>query len=99
MADNIDVHFEPPTGRLFLSCGDEAFARIRDAVCAEAAVGRIVAESSVPVRYIEIEAVPPDGERIGPVRSALFLLGCALVVCAMLFVFITGLSAIVSWFR
>jgi hypothetical protein len=98
VANDIEVHFDPVRGYLSLSCGCEAFVRLRDAVCAEGAVQDIVRASGAEVREIEIALVPAVTERVGRLRSGLFLLGCSLAGFAVVFVFVTGVVTIARWF-
>jgi hypothetical protein len=59
MGDSIEVHFDPRRGELTLTCGDEAFARVRNAVIAEAAVAELIEGRLAAVQRIEIEVWPP----------------------------------------
>jgi hypothetical protein len=99
VTDDIEVHFDPGRGELSLSCGDEAFTRVRDAVVAAADLGD-AAINGVPagVRAIVVDRVPPPRSP-ARLRDRLALLGCGVVGFAVLFVLVVGLGTIAGWVR
>ena len=99
MADDIEVHYDPRRGELSLSCGDKAFARVREAVISAADLGAAPIDG-VPagVRVIVVGEVRP-AKPTGRLRDRLALLGCGLVGFAVLFVLVIGLGTIAGWVR
>jgi hypothetical protein len=98
LADDIEVHYDPRRGELSLSCGNTAFARLRSAVIAEAAVDKIILGTSDHIRHIEITSVPvvqPPARFID--RTG--LLACGVLGFVLLFVLLVGASTIVGWIR
>jgi hypothetical protein len=98
VGDDIEVHYDSKPGEVFLSCGSEAFARLREAVLVEAQVAEVVDSPVTNVRLIEIVAAPS----LRPPKrwhDRLALLGCGLAGFVIMFVFIAGIGTIVSWFR
>lgn len=97
--DDIEIHYDPSRGELSLSCGEEAFVRLRDAVVAAADLGRADIEG-VPagVRAIVVDQAlrPKSATRF---RDGLALLGCGLVGFVVLFVLAIGIGTIVGWVR
>jgi hypothetical protein len=100
VADDIEIQFVPRRGVLSLSCDDEAFARIRDAVIAAAnrdAAG--IGGAPTEVRVIIVEANPPAVKPISLASDTVALLGCSLLASGLLFVFAVGVSTIAGWLR
>jgi hypothetical protein len=95
VADDIEVHYDPSRGNLFLACGAEAFARLRDSVIAEARVPEVVNGSLDAVRLIEVTMVPAYTPSRFRDRAA--LLGCGLVGFVVLFPFVVGVTTIIGW--
>jgi hypothetical protein len=96
MPEGIEIHFDKARGYLSLTCGEAEFARLRDAVCAEAAVAEIVRPAADNVRHIEIESVaePEAPAGVGPYLARL---GCCLVIGSMAVVFGVGLVVVIQW--
>jgi hypothetical protein len=96
VADDIEVHFEPKQGALYLACGDEAFARLRDAVVEEAG-SEIIGDFPTEIRDIAIHKVQsaPTSSRL--VGSFAFI-GCAIVGFVILSVLMIGVGTIIKWF-
>lgn len=90
--EGIEVHFEPKRGYLELSCGSEAFARLRDALVE-------ASEFEVPIdgiRLIVVEEIPRI-QPAGRLRDRLALVGCGILATAVVFVFAVGVATIASW--
>jgi hypothetical protein len=99
MAEGIEVHFDSGRGELSLSCGDEAFAQVRDAVIAAAGLAEAGIDG-VPagVRVIVVDRVPPP-RSLGRFGGWLAGLGCVAVGLAVLFVLAVGVRTIAGWAR
>ena len=99
MADDIEVHYVATCGALSLTCGDDAFLRVRDAIIAAAGLDEMAIDG-VPagVRTIAVNRVqtPPVVNRRA---DRVALLGCAVIGFAVLFVLIVGVQTIVKWMR
>lgn len=95
MDDDIEIHFDEKRGHLTLTCGDDAFARIREDVCAEAGIGEFPGLSPAGIRYIEIESVveAPQGGR----GQVLVWVGCTMISGALLFVLSVGVATVFRW--
>ena len=85
-------------GSLTLSCGDEAFARIRSAVVEAAGEGVRIEGQPDEVRVIPVAKIPPPRPP-ARFRDKLPMVGCALVGLAFLFVLVVGVRAIAGWAR
>jgi hypothetical protein len=96
VSDDIEVHYNPRRGDLSLSCGQEAFARLRDAVVAEAGIAVVIAEQPGAVKRIDIQAEPPAAVPVR-LRDRIALLGCTVIVLAIVFVMAVGVATIVRW--
>jgi hypothetical protein len=96
--NNIETRYDPRRGQLFLWCGDQAFARLRDAVISETGVAQAIRGPATGVLFIEISvaraAHPPSR-----LRDRVTLLGCALVSFLLLFIFFAGVATIVGWLK
>src|SRR5947209_3231887 len=101
MGDDIEVHLNAHSGVLSVSCRGEAFARLRDAVVAQAGLGGAVSGIPAGVRVIVIEAVPAlaAARRRARLEDRALLLGCGLLAAAVLFVLAAGVGTIAGWMR
>jgi hypothetical protein len=96
--EGIEVHFDPGRGELSLSCGDKAFAQVRDAVMAAAGLGDAgIDRVPAGVRSIVVERVPPC--RSLGFGGRLAVLGCATVGAAVVIALAVGVRTIASWGR
>ena len=96
MLGDIQVHFDPGRGELTLTCGGEAFGRLRRAVCAEAAFEEITGHPADRVRSIEIVS-PAAVREAGGLRQAVVWLGCTLVGSAFVLIFAAGVVTVFRW--
>jgi len=94
VSNDIEVHLNPDAGQVTLTCGTEAFARVRAAVVAEA--GPIGAPPAVRVVLIEQVLLPRP---LAQWQDRLALLGCGVVGFVLLFVFVIGIGTIAGWVR
>lgn len=98
MADDIEIHYDSQRGDLTLTCGDEAFARLRDIVVAEAQLTGMLEVEGGEVQRIEIEVWPPTRTTSRSVDSTALLVW-GLLGFAVLFIAIVGLVTIAGWFK
>jgi hypothetical protein len=98
VADDIEIHYHAGHGVLSLSCGDEAFARVRDAVIAAADLGGAIEGVPVGVRAIMVDQIRP-AKPVSKLSDRLALCGCALVTVVVGTVLAVGLGTIVGWLR
>lgn len=100
MTDDIEIHFNQPRGLLELACGDDAFARVREAVIAEAGASDAIGgdPDAVCLMFIGRKAVP-SAEPASQLRDQIALLGCGLVAFMFLFLLLVGAATIAGWIR
>jgi hypothetical protein len=97
MSDGIEVHFDPQRGHLSLTCGEEAFSRLRALVFEEALIPEIVGPPSLGAWRIEIEAVSPVVAYRQKFNRWPASLAVGLASITALFVFGVGLWTILRW--
>ena len=98
MADDIEIHYDSQRGDLTLTCGDAAFARLRDIIVAEAQIAEMIEVEGGEVQRVEIEVWPSTRTTSRSLDSTALLVW-GLVVFAVLFVLIVGLVTIAGWFK
>ncbi len=93
-----DIEIHRTNAELCISCGDETFARLRNAVIKEACLAE---ETSGPFADLWQITIAKRQPHVQPsrLRDRIGLLGCAIVGFAILFVFVAGVAAIAGWFR
>lgn len=99
MADDIEVHYDANNRELMLSCGSQAFARVRNAVIAASDVGELAIEG-VPDDVVTIVIEQPHEPPIKShtrLRDRMALLGCGLVAFGIMSVLAIGVATIVRW--
>jgi hypothetical protein len=99
MADDIEVHFDPRDGRLWLICGDEAFTRVLNAALNEANIAEFEIEW-VPdaVQSLEVYKSPSPQPPAG-MSDRVMLVGCGLIGFVILFLMVIGVGALAGWIR
>lgn len=97
MNEGIEVHYYPERGELSLWCGKEDFSRISTLVVAEAGIAEVVGEQLASLQMIVVETRPLH--RQSRLKKAIMAFGCGVLMIAVLFVFITGVYAILGWLR
>jgi hypothetical protein len=98
VADDIEIHLEPKQGAWCLACGDEAFARLRDAVVEAVGSPDLFGDFPAEVRDIaihKVQSTPPSSRLVG----GFAFIGCACVGFLILFVMVVGVATIVGWLR
>jgi hypothetical protein len=98
VSNDIAVNYHPRQGLLQLSCGNEAFARLRDVIIAEAWAAEVIETQPGAVKRIMIEEVS-SGRPSTRFPDGVALLCCALFVLAFMFVLAIGVATIASWVR
>ena len=82
-SESIEVHFNPKSGQLTLTCGEAVFCRLREAVWSTAmpteSAEAIINAPLTAVRYIDIESAT----YVAPGRL-MPMIGCAAFTLAML---------------
>lgn len=97
MSDDIEVHFDARRSQLILSCGVDAFARVRNAIFVASNL-HDVPDDVVPtgVELIVImrgSPASPASRR----RDRVALFGCAVIGFGLMFVFVVGVATIAGW--
>lgn len=83
-----------------LSCGDEAFMRVRDSVLLHlAGLESDIERDGIRMIVIRREPTEPTARPISNLGDRMALLGCGVVGCAVAFVMLIGLSTIAGWLR
>lgn len=98
MADDIEVHYDPNRGELSLSCGDESFARIRDAIVAAAALDETALDGTpAGIRTIVVDQfqAAKNATRLRVWLASVFVV----LGLAVLLTLAVGLWTIIGWFR
>jgi hypothetical protein len=82
--------------QLFVACHEPEFARILQFICAEAKCSEVVEDVRMVMttRRDLSASVPVSGK-----RDRIALLGCGIVAFVFLFVFVAGITQIISWFQ
>jgi hypothetical protein len=94
--EGTEVHYVPSGGYLYLAFRKDEFARIRDLLIAEAEVAQFVNEQPELVYSIEITVIPEKKPSFR-MRDRIALLGCGLIGCIAIFVWIVGVTTIMRW--
>ena len=82
---------------LWVRCGDTAFARLSRAIISEARVAEADENSVHEIMLVKSSVHPiPQPSRL---RDRLWLAGCGIVACAVLFVLTIGGMTICGWLR
>jgi hypothetical protein len=93
VAGSIEIHYDPARGALSLSCGEEAFVPIRDAVIAEGRVAEVLGAPPGDLQLIMMTVAPATKPRS---HEGLALLGCALISLVLISVFSVGVATILG---
>jgi hypothetical protein len=97
VTDDIEVRFDD--GHLTLSCGEDAFARLRAAVIAQSDAAASLEGGSDAVRYIVVRPMVVPIESSTSRYDRVALLGCGLVGFAILFLLLVGAGTLAGWKR
>jgi len=98
VADDIQVHYYPERGELFLSCDTEAFSRLCDLVVAASGVADDLGNNKP--RYVQfVDASIGISPSASWIRDRLALFGCSFVGFLVMFVFVIGVMSIIGWFQ
>lgn len=89
------AEFPKGLGNLRLKCGQAAFVRLRDLVCAEA---RITEIDTSKIRFLTIDDYHPDTPpRKTQLREIVGGVGCGLICGSLLFLVCIGIHTVWRW--